>query len=80
MVLKKFENKALGGNVHSMKLETVNITDQIQRYLPGAKPILVQGYSSRNTDYLIILKQNAQFLLGGEKMISKHTILQMKKK
>ena len=31
--------------------ETVNITEQIQRYLPGAKLLLVRGYSSGNTDY-----------------------------
>lgn len=51
MVLENFKNRALGENVHSMIVETVNITEQIQRYIPGAKPILVQGFSSRNTDY-----------------------------
>lgn len=32
-------------------VETANITEQIQQYLPGAKLLLVRGYSSGNTDY-----------------------------
>lgn len=33
------------------KKEVINIQSEIQRYLPGAKALLVKGYSTRNKDY-----------------------------
>lgn len=41
------------GKISKSSVETINITKQIQQYLPGAKPILVKGFSSSNTDYTI---------------------------